>query len=146
MPPPTATLDSPRLSCPGLCGYCQPAWIAGWGTEEREERQRSVIACSQHRSTSVTEHDSWGILPWHIYFMAWDHLLWIWHLDCSYPCIWTCESGMPCDVFALPYAGALSSFLLWNAGGSCSSVCLSLLLSAAWRGGTPICNIVLWPV
>lgn len=53
---------------------------------------------------------------------------------------------VPCVGFPLLCWGAPSYFLLWNAIGSCSGFCPSLLLLAEWRGGTPFHNIVLWLV
>lgn len=74
--------------------------------------------------------------------------LWFCHVGYhGYLHIWTWESGCRTGVgSALLCWGALSYFLLWNAIGSCSGFCPSLLLLAEWRGGTPFPNIVLWLV
>lgn len=56
--------------------------------------RREHVWCTQYPPPPEPPSGRRGILPWHIILWQ-DHLLWIWHLDHSYPRFWTCWAECP---------------------------------------------------
>lgn len=135
LPPPPQTCESPRRSS-------RNPWLrrGGVGTEAEEQP-----LCTQHSSTfrtlsmAVEEffYDALfdGLASSALNLAPGRQLTCIFELA---------ESRVLCNVFVLPYSGALSCFLLWNAIGSYSSFCPWPLLFSSWHGGTLFCTIVFW--